>query len=174
MFSLGFASALLFSPWTHVYNTLLCNCACIFTFFGSHPLHVSCIVSRHIIKLTVNHLAACKVVTSPFCGLWRHCYNLLRWLISWYLKFCDDFSVVSRLISFRVFVKEQFCLFCPAVGVLWRCVCFHRWFWFPGSSCCLLSGCQSRPQLPTTAPPRPEAAADPSISPSPSSHLLWS
>ena len=162
-------------PHELTFTTLCFVTALVFSlFFGSHPFHVSCIVSRHIIKLTVNHLAACKVVTSPFCGLWRHCYNLLRWLISWYLKFCDDFSVVSRLISFRVFVKEQFCLFCPAVGVLWRCVCFHRWFWFPGSSCGLLSGCQSRPQLPTTAPPRPEAAADPSISPSPSSHLLWS
>ena len=112
MFSLGLVSALLFTPWNHVYNTLLCNCTCIITFFGYHPFHVSCIVSRHRIKLTVNHLAACEVVTSPFCGLLRHCfYNLHHWLISWYLKFFDDLSVVSWLISFRVFVKEQFCVF---------------------------------------------------------------
>ena len=175
MFSLGFVSALPFTPWNHVYNTLLCNCTCIITFFRLRPFHVSCIVSRHRIKLTVNHLSACEVVTSPFCGLLRHCfYNLQHWLISWYLKIFDDFSVVSWLLSFWVFVKEQFCIFCPAVGDLWQCVCSHHWFRFPGSSCCLLSGCQSRPQLPTTAPPRPEAAADPSISPSPSSHLLWS
>ena len=107
-------------------------------------------------------VAACEVVTSPLCGLWRHCFsNLHHWLISWYLKFFDDFSVVSCLISFRVFVKEQLCIFCPVVGVLWRCVCFHHWFWFPGSSCCLLSGCQFRAQLPTTAPPRPRGCSLP-------------
>ena len=49
------------------------------------------------------------MVTSPFCGLLTHCfYNLHHWLISWYLKFFDDFSVVS---SFRIFVKEQFYMF---------------------------------------------------------------
>ena len=139
------------------------------------PFHVSCIVSRHRIKLTVNHLSACEVVTSPFCGLLRHCfYNLHHWLTSWYLKIFDDFSVVSWLLSFWVFVKEQFCIFYPGVGVLWRCVCCHHWFRFPGSSCGRLSGCQSRRQLPTTAPPRPKAAVDPSESPSQSSHLLWS
>ena len=52
------------------------------------------------------------MVTSPFCGLLTHCfYNLHHWLISWYLKFFDDFSVVSCLISFRIFGKEQFCMF---------------------------------------------------------------
>ena len=108
MFSLGFVSALPFTPWNHVYNTLLCNCTCIITFFRLRPFHVSCIVSRHRIKLTVNHLSACEVVTSPFCGLLRHCfYNLHHWLTSWYLKIFDDFSVVSWLLSFWVFVKEQ-------------------------------------------------------------------
>ena len=31
-----------------------------------------------------------------------------------------------------------------AVGVLWQCVCFHHWFWFPPSSCCLLIRHESR------------------------------
>ena len=55
-----------------------------------------------------------------------------------------------------------------AVEVLWRCVCFHHWFRFPVSSCCLLSRHQSRPL------PRPRGCSFPSISPPPSPHLLWS
>ena len=49
-----------------------------------------------------------------------------------------------------------------AVAVLRRCVCFHHWFRFPVSSCCLLSCHQSRPL------PRPRGCSFPSISPAPS------
>ena len=48
-----------------------------------------------------------------------------------------------------------------AVAVLRRCVCFHHWFRFPVSSCCLLSCHQSRPL------PRPRGCSFPSISPAP-------
>jgi len=54
----------------------------------------------------------------------------------------------------------------PAVGVLWQCVCFHHCFWFPLSSCCLLSrhesrsptsprGCRLPIHLPSPVPPLP-------------------
>ena len=67
VFSLGVVSVLLFTPWNHVYNILLCNWTCIVSFFCYHPFHVSCIVSQLIIKLTVNH----------FSGLWSGNQSIL-------------------------------------------------------------------------------------------------
>ena len=132
-------------------------------------------LAAFFVRLSLNSLwillAACEVGTSPFCGLLTHrFYNLHHWLICWYLKFFEDFSVDSCLISFRVFVKEQFCMFSLLLEFS-DCVCFHHWFWFPVSSCCLLSHHQSRPTPPT---PILEAVVYPSISPPPSPHLLWS
>ena len=73
-------------------------------------------LAAFFVRLSLNSLwillAACEVGTSPFCGLLtHHFYNLHHWLISCYLKFFEDFSVVSCLISFRIFVTEQFCMF---------------------------------------------------------------
>jgi len=67
VFSLGVVRVLLFTPWNHVYNILLCNWTCIVSFFCYHPFHVSCIVSQLIIKLTVNH----------FSGLWSGNQSIL-------------------------------------------------------------------------------------------------
>ena len=160
VFSLGFVSALL----SHV---ITCTTHCFVTGLVLSLFSVTThfMLAAFLVRLSLNSLwillVACEVGTSPFCGLLtHHFYNLHHWLISCYLKFFEDFSVVSCLISFRVFVKEQFCMFSLLLEFS-DCVCFHDWFWFPVSSCCLLSCHQSRPL------PRPRGCSFPSISPAP-------
>ena len=77
----------------------------------THFMSAALLVSLSLNSLWIL-LAACEVGTSPFCGLLTHYfYNLHHWLINCYLKFFEDFSVVSCLISFRIFVTQQFCMF---------------------------------------------------------------
>ena len=114
----NFLSCLAWILWVHCYpmKSRVQHC------FGTgHVLSHSSVTTHFmlaalLVRLSLNLLwillVACEVGTSPFCGLLTHCfYNLHYWLISWYLKFFEDFSVVSCLISFWIFVTEQFCMF---------------------------------------------------------------
>ena len=126
-----------------------------------------------LVRLSLNSLwillAACEVGTSPFCGLLtHHFYNLHQWLISCYLKFFEDFSVVSCLISFQIFVTEQFWMFSSLLEFSGGVSAFIIGLDFLSHPVVCLAVINPDPS------PAPEAVVYPSISPPPSPHLLWS